>query len=86
ATLEQADQRPLCLRRIGSTVYQYQPTGEPVTAWSEAFVLALPITGFALIQYADGSINERAKTKLLIGQEAQGERSLRSLPCYETPI
>jgi hypothetical protein len=79
----QEGQHPFCLRRIGTTMYQYQPTGEQVTAWSEAFVLALPLTGFSLIQYADGSVNERAKTKLLTGQEIQGDRCL---PFYETPI
>lgn len=75
-------QGPLCLRRIGSTVYQYQPTNEEVTGWSEAFILALPLTGFSLIQYVDGSVNQQAKQKLL---EAQGRQGAMHLPFYETP-
>jgi hypothetical protein len=82
STQELEGQPPLCLRRCGSTVYQYTPTGEHVIAWEEAFILALPLTGFSLIQYADGSVNEQAKRKLLDAQAKQGEMSL---PFYETP-
>ncbi len=38
---------PLCLRKIGSTTYDYYSTGEVVTGWEEGFILALPITGIA---------------------------------------
>ncbi len=80
---ELESQSPLYLRRSGSTVYSYTPTGEQVSAWEEAFVLALPLTGFSLIQYADGSVNEQAKAKLRKGQEIHGDLHL---PLYETPI
>ncbi len=80
---EEHEGRPsLFLRRCGSTVYAYTPTNEPVTAWTEAFLAALPLTGFSLIQYADGSVNEQAKQKLHRAQEKNGEMSL---PVYETP-
>lgn len=81
-TLTPVGQRPLCLRRVGSTIYPYHPTEERVTAWSAAFVLALPLTGFSLIQDAEGHVNERAKATLLAGQNLQGERCL---PFYEVP-
>jgi hypothetical protein len=75
-------QRPLCLRLVGSTMYPYQPTGEQVKAWSEGFVLCLPITGFSLIQDADGNVNSQAKEKLLSAQAQQGDLGL---PFYEVP-
>ena len=81
-TSELEGQPPLCLRRSGSTVYQYTPTGEHVSAWEEAFLLALPLTGFSLIQYAGGGVNEQAKQRLL---EAQAKVGAMQLPCYETP-
>lgn len=82
STEELEGQPPLCLRRSGSTVYQYTPTGEQVTAWEKAFILALPLTGFSLIQYAGGGVNEQAKQKLLEAQDKQGEMRL---PFYEAP-
>ena len=41
----------------------------------------LPITGFALIRFQDGSVNERAKEKILAGLE---KREGHALPFYET--
>jgi len=78
---EQDGDLPLCLRRIGSTTYDFRPTGEEVTTWAEGFILALPITGIALIQYADGSVNKKAQESLLAGVEQHGERAM---PFFET--
>jgi hypothetical protein len=80
-TFERPGDLPLCLRRIGSTTYHYAPTGEPVTGWKPGFILGLPISNIALIQYADGSVNERAKKKLVKGQEENREHAI---PFYET--
>jgi hypothetical protein len=80
-TFEREGHSPLCLRRIGSTTYDYCPTGEKVTAWEPGFILALPITGIALIEYQDGSVNTRAKDKLLMGMEQNGHMAL---PFYQT--
>ena len=74
-------QRPLCLRRTGSTVYQYRPSGEQAEQRQEGFILGLPITGFALIKHADGAVNEKAKQKLLSGLGKNGEAAL---PFYES--
>jgi hypothetical protein len=76
-----AGERPLCLREIGSTVYQYRPTGESPNGLAPGIFAALPITGFALIRFADGSVNERAKEKVLAGLESHGNHAL---PFYET--
>ncbi len=78
---EQEGEYPLCLRQIGSTIYEHRCSGEEVTAWEEGFILGLPITGIALIQYADGSVNQKAKEKLLVGMEQNGAMFL---PFYET--
>lgn len=75
-------QPSLYLRRCGSGVYPFVPSGEKVTAWTEAFVLALPLTGFSLIQYASGDVNEQAKRKL---QDAWVKNGEMCLPVYETP-
>ena len=72
---------PLCLREIGSTIYQYRPTGESADGLVPGLFAALPITGFALIRYHDGSVNDRAKEKILAGLEAHESRAL---PFYET--
>jgi hypothetical protein len=80
-TFEREGHHPLCLRRIGSTTYDYTPTGEVVTAWEPGFILGLPITGIALIQHRDGSVNIRAKDKLLMGMEHNGHMAL---PFYQT--
>ncbi len=72
---------PLCLREIGSTIYQYRPTGESADGLLPGFFAALPITGFALIRYHDGSVNDQAKEKILAGLEAHGNDAL---PLYET--
>ncbi len=72
---------PFCLREIGSTIYQYHPTGESADGLLPGFFAALPITGFALIRYADGSVNDRAKEKILAGLEVHGSSAL---PVYET--
>jgi hypothetical protein len=74
-------ERPLCLREIGSTVYQYRPTGESADGLTPGIFAALPITGFALIRFDDGSVNERAKEKVLAGLESHGSHAL---PFYET--
>jgi hypothetical protein len=79
---EQPGERPLCMRRIGSTLYSYRPTDEAVGGWTEAFLLAKPLTGFALVQDADGNVNEQAKEKL---QKASAVQGLMQLPVYETP-
>jgi hypothetical protein len=72
---------PLCLRQIGSTVYQYRPTGESAAGLVPGIFAVLPITGFALIRYQDGSVNERAKEKIVAGLEAHGSHAI---PVYET--
>lgn len=74
------DDRPICLRRVGSTTYQYRPTGESADGLAPGLFAALPITGFALIRFADGSVNEKAKQKILSGMEAHGTRAV---PFYE---
>ncbi len=62
--LELEGESPICLRRVGSTIYQYRPTGESAEGLQPGLFAALPITGFALIQYDDGTVNEQAKAKL----------------------
>ena len=62
--LEVEGERPFCLRKVGSTIYQYRPTGESAEGLQPGLFAALPITGFALIQYEDGTVNESAKDKL----------------------
>ena len=76
-----AESLPLCLREIGSTIYQYRPTGESADGLVPGLFAALPITGFALIRFQDGSVNERAKEKILAGLE---KREDYALPFYET--
>jgi len=76
-----AEPLPLCLRAIGSTVYQYRPTGEPADGLVPGLFAALPITGLALIRFADGSVNEKAKQKVLAGRESHGDHAL---PWYES--
>ena len=73
--------RTLCLRAIGSTVYQYCPTGESVEGLAPGIFATLPITGFAFIRFADGSVNERAREKVQAGLDAHGEHAL---PWYES--
>jgi hypothetical protein len=75
------DERPLCLREIGSTVYQYRPTGESADGLVPGLFAALPITGFALIRFADGSVNEKAKQKMMDGLQAHQEHAI---PFYES--
>jgi hypothetical protein len=81
AVTELEGERPLCLREIGSTIYGYRPTGEVVEAWETGFILGLPLTGLAFIQFEDGSVNEQAKARALAGLEKNGEMAL---PFYET--
>ncbi len=76
-----AELLPLCLREIGSTIYQYRPTGESADGLVPGIFAVLPITGFALIRFQDGSVNERAKEKILAGLEAHGSHAI---PVYET--
>lgn len=73
---ERPGELPLCLRRIGSTTYTYTPTGEKVTAWQPGFFLGLPITKIALVQFSDGSVNEKAREKLVAGREQNGSAAL----------
>ena len=75
------DGRPLCLRRISSTTYPYHPTGEAASGLTPGLFAALPITGFALIKFADGTVNEKAKQKMLAGTEAHGNCAV---PFYES--
>jgi hypothetical protein len=72
---------PLCLRAIGSTVYPYRPTGESADGLVPGIFAALPITGFAFIRFDDGSVNDRAKEKVLAGLESHGHLAI---PFYET--
>ena len=72
---------PLCLREIGSTIYQYHPTGESADGLVPGIFAVLPITGFALIRYHDGSVNEQAREKILAGLEVHGSHAL---PVFET--
>ena len=76
-----AESLPLCLREIGSTIYQYRPTGESADGLVPGLFAALPITGFALVRFQDGTVNEQAKAKILAGLEAREEHAL---PFYET--
>ena len=76
-----AELLPLCLREIGSTIYQYRPTGESADGLVPGIFAVLPITGFALIRDLDGSVNERAREKILAGLEAHGSHAI---PVYET--
>jgi hypothetical protein len=78
--VEMMEERPTCLREIGSTVYSYRPTSEESRLLPGLFA-ALPITGFALIQFQDGTVNEKAKTKIVEGSGLHGERAV---PFYET--
>ncbi len=73
--------RPLCLRAIGSTVYQYRPTGESAAGLAPGIFATLPITGVAFIRFADGSVNQRAREKVEAGLAAHGEQTL---PWYES--
>jgi hypothetical protein len=75
------EQLPLCLRGIGSTIYQYRPTGESADGLVPGIFAVLPITGFALVRFQDGSVNERAKEKIMAGLEAHGGHAI---PVYET--
>ncbi len=79
--LKRFSTRPLCLRRIGSTVYQYHPTGESAEELVPGMFAALPLTGVALIRFADGSVNERAHEKVKAGRDVHGEQAL---PWYES--
>jgi hypothetical protein len=79
--IDQQGESPLCLRAVGSTTYSYRPTGETVEGLTPGLFAALPITGFALIQFADGSVNEKAKQNILAGLEAHGPHAL---PFYES--
>jgi hypothetical protein len=81
AVFEREDGGSVCIRQIGSTTYEYCPTGETVTTWQTGFILALPITNIALIQYSDGSVNERAKCSLEAARELHKDAAL---PFYET--
>ena len=72
---------PLCLREIGSTIYHYRPTGESADGLVPGIFAVLPITGFALIRFQDGSVNERAREKIQAGRETHGSHAI---PVYET--
>ena len=72
---------PLCLREIGSTIYQYRPTGESADGLVPGIFAVLPITGIALIRYHDGTVNERAREKIQAGLETRGGSGL---PYYES--
>ena len=76
-----AELLPLCLREIGSTIYQYRPTGESADGLVPGIFAVLPITGFALIRFQDGSVNELAKEKIAAGLQVHGSHAI---PVYET--
>lgn len=80
-TVTREGEPPLCQREIGSTLYSYRPTGETARGLAPGIFAALPITGFALIQWSDGTVNEQAMAKILAGQE---KHSGLALPYYET--
>ena len=79
--LPQEDGPPLCQRQIGSTLYSYRPTGESAEGLQPGIFATLPITGFALIQMEDGSVNEKARAKIVQGLELNQDLAL---PYYET--
>ena len=72
---------PLCLRSIGSTTYPYRPSGESADGLAPGIFAVLPITSFAFIRFADGSVNERAKAKVVAGLDSHGPQAI---PFYET--
>lgn len=72
---------PLCLREIGSAIYQYRPTSESADGLIPGLFATLPITGFALIRYQDGSVNAKAKEKMLAGME---RHEGNAIPFYES--
>jgi hypothetical protein len=80
-TASSSHNEQLCLRAIGSTVYPYRPSGESADGLVPGIFAALPITGFAFIRFDDGSVNERAKEKVLAGLESHGHHAI---PFYET--
>lgn len=51
-------------RKIGSTTYFFEPSGESADGLEPGVFAALPITGFALIEHPDGSVNAQAQDKL----------------------
>lgn len=52
------------VRRIGSTAYHYQPTGESADGLEPGIFGVFPLHGFALIKDVDGTVNEAARRKL----------------------
>jgi hypothetical protein len=62
-------------------VYQFYPTGESADGLVPGVFAVLPITGFALVRFQDGSVNERAKERIMAGLEAHGSHAI---PVYET--
>jgi hypothetical protein len=55
---------PLCRRTIGSTTYSYFPTGESDAGLGPGCFIALPLTGFALVQDAAGNVHQGALESL----------------------
>jgi len=51
-------------RRIGSTEYVYAATGESAAGLGPGIFGAFPITGFALVQRADGGVDPRTAARL----------------------
>jgi hypothetical protein len=76
SVIEVSGESPLCLRCIGSTTYSYRPTGESEDGLAPGLFATLPITGFALIQFDDGSVNEKARHKMLAAIEAHGTHAV----------
>ncbi len=61
------DGRQYFVRMIGSTAYYFNPSGESVVGLDEGVFASVPITGFALIKRADGSVQEQAEAALRRG-------------------
>jgi hypothetical protein len=72
----------LYYRQVGETRYRFYPSGEQVAQWEPGFFMRLKPTGFALIQYGDKTVNEKAKAKVMKGVELHGLAAC--LPFYET--
>jgi hypothetical protein len=51
-------------RHIGSVAYLYPPTGESDAGLEPGIFGAFPITGFALVKRADGTVDGRAQARL----------------------
>jgi hypothetical protein len=79
--IPQSSGPPLCQLEVGSTLVTYRPTGESEAGLQPGIFAVLPITGIALIKFDDGTVNDKAKTKIERGKEQHGDLAL---PYYES--